>query len=263
VPDINDPLQSKPTDAGRGYVEFQDVTFSYPGAEQPALHNVSFLASPGQVTAIIGGTGSGKSTLISLIPRFYDVETGRVLINGVDVREMTQEALRAQIGFVPQKAILFTGSISDNIRYGKENATDEEVMQAAETAQAIEFITGMKDGYLSEISQGGGNVSGGQKQRLSIARALVRRPGIYVFDDSFSALDSKTDARLRAALKKETSDATVLIVAQRVSTVMDADQIIVLNDGQVAGIGKHKDLLKSCSVYHEIVSSQLSEEELA
>jgi len=263
VPDINDPSQPKQPDTTRGYVEFRDVTFSYPGAEQPALRQISFRANPGQVTAIIGGTGSGKSTLISLIPRFYDVQSGQVLINGVDVRAMTQESLRAQIGYVPQKAVLFTGSISDNIRYGKETATDEEVMQAAETAQAIEFITGMKDGYHSEISQGGSNVSGGQKQRLSIARALVRRPGIYHFDDSFSALDFKTDARLRTALKKETADATVLIVAQRVSTVMDADQIIVLNEGQIAGIGTHKDLLKSCAVYREIVSSQLSEEELA
>lgn len=263
VPDINDPPQPKNADTKRGFVEFQDVTFSYPGAEQPALRHISFQANPGQITAIIGGTGSGKSTLISLIPRFYDVEQGKILINGVDVREMTQESLRANIGFVPQKAVLFTGSISDNIRYGKETATDEEVSRAAETAQAVEFITGMKDGYQSEISQGGSNVSGGQKQRLSIARALVRRPGIYLFDDSFSALDFKTDARLRAALKTETSDATVLVVAQRVSTVMDADQIIVLNEGQIAGIGKHKELLKSCAVYYEIVSSQLSEEELA
>jgi len=263
APEINDPTEPKRVASQRGLVEFEDVTFSYPGAEQPALNHISFRAEPGQVTAIIGGTGSGKSTLISLIPRFYDVDSGRVLVDGVDVREMTQDDLRARIGFVPQKAVLFTGTIADNIRYGKETATDEEVRRAAEIAQATEFISGMKDGFASEISQGGTNVSGGQKQRLSIARALVRRPEIYVFDDSFSALDFRTDARLRAALRKETADATVIIVTQRVSTVMDADQIIVLDDGEIAGIGRHKDLLKTCPVYREIVSSQLSEEELA
>lgn len=262
-PEITDPPQPKQADSQRGYVAFDNVTFSYPGAEKPALSQISFQAQPGQVTAIIGGTGSGKSTLISLIPRFYDIDSGHVLVNGVDVREMTQESLRAKIGFVPQKAVLFSGTVADNIRFGHETATDDEVRHAADVAQAADFVTAMKDGFESEIAQGGTNVSGGQKQRLSIARALVRRPEIYVFDDSFSALDFKTDARLRARLKKETTDATVIIVAQRVSTVMDADQILVLDDGVIVGQGTHKELLKTCTVYHEIVSSQLSEEELA
>jgi ATP-binding cassette subfamily B protein len=247
----------------RGYVEFRDVTFSYPGAEEPALSHISFSAGPGQVTAIIGGTGSGKSTLVSLIPRFYDIDSGHILVDGVDVRAMTQEHLRSKIGFVPQKAVLFTGTVAENIRYGKEDATDEEVYHAADVAQGIDFILGMKDGFNSLIAQGGTNVSGGQKQRLSIARALVRRPEVYVFDDSFSALDFKTDARLRAALRKETRESTVLIVSQRVSTVMDADQIIVLDEGHVAGIGSHQELMKTSEVYREIVSSQLSNEEIA
>jgi len=263
VPEINDPKTPAQLPARRGYIEFQDVTFSYPGAEAPAIEHISFHAAPGEVTAIIGGTGSGKSTLVNLIPRFYDVDSGRILVDGVDVREMTQESLRKKIGFVPQKAILFTGSIADNIRYGKEDATDEEVRHAAEVAQATEFISGMKDGFDSQIAQGGTNVSGGQKQRLSIARALVRRPEIYIFDDSFSALDFKTDACLRQALRKEIKDATVLIVAQRVATVMDADRIIVLDEGKIAGIGTHQELMTTCEVYREIVSSQLSEEELA
>jgi ATP-binding cassette, subfamily B, multidrug efflux pump len=263
IAEINDANEAKTANSKRGYVEFKNVTFSYPGAEQPALENISFSIKPGEVTAIIGGTGSGKSTLISLIPRFYDINTGSIMVDGVDVREMTQKSLRAKIGYVPQKAILFTGTIAENIRYGKEDATDDEVSRAAEIAQATEFISGMNEGFASVIAQGGVNVSGGQKQRLSIARALIRRPEIYIFDDSFSALDFKTDARLRAALKKVTVDSTVLIVAQRVSTVMDADRIIVLEDGQIAGIGNHKDLLKTSKVYREIVSSQLSEEELA
>ncbi len=239
------------------------MTFSYPGAEEPALSNISFNAKPGQVTAIIGGTGAGKSTLVSLIPRFYDIDSGSILVDGVDIREMSQEHLRAKIGFVPQKAVLFAGTISGNIRFGKEDASDDEVRHAAEVAQASEFIADMQDGFESQIAQGGTNVSGGQKQRLSIARALVRKPEIYVFDDSFSALDFKTDAKLRAALKKETLDSTVLIVAQRVSTVMDADQIIVLDEGHMAGIGNHRELMRSCEVYREIVSSQLSMEEIA
>lgn len=247
----------------KGYVEFEDVTFSYPGAEQPAIKNISFSAKPGEVTAIIGGTGSGKSTLISLIPRFYDVDSGRVLVDGVDVRDLTQEELRSKIGFVPQKAVLFTGTIEENIRYGREDASDEEVQHAAEVAQASGFISEMEKGYQSVIAQGGSNVSGGQKQRLSIARALVRGAEIYIFDDSFSALDFKTDAKLRAALKGETRESTVLIVAQRVSTVLDADRIIVLNESQIAGIGTHAELLESCEVYREIVYSQLSEEEIA
>ncbi len=265
-PEIKDPEKGgsgKQADARRGYVEFQDVTFSYPGAEEPALSNLSFRAMPGKVTAIIGGTGAGKSTLVSLIPRFYDIDSGCVLVDGVDVREMTQEHLRAKIGFMPQKAVLFSGTIAENIRYGKEEASDEEVKHAADIAQATEFIAEMKDGFDSVIAQGGTNVSGGQKQRLSIARALVRRPEIYVFDDTFSALDFKTDAMLRAALKGETLDATVLIVAQRVGTVMDADQIIVLDEGRIAGIGTHRELMATSEVYREIVSSQLSLEEIA
>ena len=263
APEINDAAQVKRAEDTRGYVEFQDVTFSYPGAEEPALSHISFSAVPGEVTAIIGGTGAGKSTLVSLIPRFYDVDSGSILVDGVDVRDMSQEHLRAKIGFVPQKAVLFSGTIADNIRYGKQDVTDEEVRHAADIAQASDFIEGMHDGFDSVIAQGGTNVSGGQKQRLSIARALVRKPEIYVFDDSFSALDFKTDARLRAALKKETRASTVLIVAQRVSTVIDADQIIVLDEGHIAGIGTHRTLMETCEVYREIVSSQLSSEEIA
>lgn len=262
-PDIVDQLNSKKTDRQKGWVEFQDVTFSYPGAEEPAIRNISFAASPGEVTAIIGGTGSGKSTLINLIPRFYDVDSGCVLVDGVDVRQMTQQDLRAKIGFVPQTPILFSGTVSENIRYGKTDASEEEITHAAEVAQASEFIAAMKDGYHSQIAQGGTNLSGGQKQRLSIARALVRKPGVYILDDSFSALDFKTDARLRAALKKETTAATVILVAQRVGTVMDADRIIVLDQGRIVGIGKHKELMGTSEVYHEIVSSQLSVEEIA
>jgi len=261
-PEIKDADQVKLADKQKGYMEFQNVTFSYPGAEESALSHISFSAAPGEVTAIIGGTGSGKSTLVSLIPRFYDIDSGHLLVDGVDVREMSQEHLRSKIGFVPQKAVLFSGTVAENIRYGKEDATDEEVRHAADVAQATEFISEMKDGFDSIIAQGGTNVSGGQKQRLSIARALVRKPEIYVFDDSFSALDFKTDARLRAALKKETLDATVLIVAQRVNTVMDADQIIVLEEGRIAGIGTHRELMRSNEVYREIVSSQLSLEEI-
>jgi ATP-binding cassette subfamily B multidrug efflux pump len=262
-PLIKDKQQGKEISRQRGYIEFQDVTFSYPGAEKPAISGITFSASPGEVTAIIGGTGSGKSTLISLIPRFYDIDSGSVLVDGVDVREMTQEQLRSKIGFIPQMAILFTGTVADNIRYGKEDASEAEIKHAAIIAQADEFISDMKEGFDSLIAQGGSNVSGGQKQRLSIARALVRRPEIYVFDDSFSALDFKTDAKLRAALKQETMESTVIIVAQRVSTVMDADRIIVLEEGSIAGIGNHRELMDTCSVYREIVSSQLSEEEIA
>jgi ATP-binding cassette subfamily B multidrug efflux pump len=273
-PDINDPTKAEldktlsltkrdGRDEMHGYVEFDNVSFSYPGAEQPALSGISFSARPGEVTAIIGGTGSGKSTLLSLLPRFYEVGEGAVRVDGVDVREMTQEELRNKIGYIPQKAVLFTGTIKENIRYGKDDATDEEIIHAAKVAQALDFVSGMKDGFDSEIAQGGNNVSGGQKQRLSIARALVRRPEIYLFDDSFSALDFKTDAKLRAALKGETTESTVLIVAQRVSTVMDADRIIVLDDGQIVGTGTHRELLENSEVYREIVSSQLSEEEIA
>jgi ATP-binding cassette subfamily B multidrug efflux pump len=262
-PEIIDPKDVKETTQLHGYVEFQDVTFSYHGAETPALSNITFSATPGKVTAIIGGTGAGKSTLVNLIPRFYDIDSGKILVDGVETREMTQEHLRAKIGFVPQKAVLFAGTISDNLRYGKEDATDDEITHAADVAQGTEFISQMPDRFDSLIAQGGTNVSGGQMQRLSIARALVRKPEIYVFDDTFSALDFKTDAKLRAALKKETRDSTVLIVAQRVSTVMDADQIIVLEEGRVAGIGTHRDLMKTCDVYSGIVSSQLSAAEIA
>lgn len=263
IPQIKDAPETKASGRKRGFLEFKDVTFSFPGAEEPAITHISFEARPGEVTAIIGSTGSGKTALVSLIPRFYDIDRGSILVDGIDIREMSQADLRAKIGFVPQKAVLFTGSISDNIRYGKKEAADEEIRRAAATAQAMEFINEMKDGFDSVIEQGGINVSGGQKQRLAIARALVRHPEIYIFDDSFSALDFKTDARLRAALRKETGDSTVLIIAQRVSTVMEADRIIVMNDGEIAGIGTHKELLDSCHVYREIVYSQLSEEELA
>ncbi|WP_044481166.1 ABC transporter ATP-binding protein [Paenibacillus antibioticophila] len=262
-PVIKDAASRASAGALKGYVKFDDVTFSYPGAEQPAIQNISFSAKPGEVTAIIGGTGSGKSTLISLIPRFYDAESGRVMVDGVDIRELSQEELRSKIGFVPQKAVLFTGTIAENIRYGKEDASDEEIRHAAEVAQASDFITEMEQGYESIIAQGGSNVSGGQKQRLSIARALVRGAEVYIFDDSFSALDFKTDAKLRAALKNETRESTVIIVAQRVSTVLDADRIIVLNESRVAGIGTHAELMECCEVYREIVYSQLSEEEIA
>src|SRR5579859_860584 len=255
-------ISAEPAPTG-GYVEFEDVTFSYPGAEEPALAHVSFQARPGEVTAIIGGTGAGKSTLVNLIPRFYDVDSGRVLVDGVDVREMSQEALRQKMGYVPQTAVLFSGSVTENIRFGKDTATDEEVRHAAEIAQASDFIGEMSDGFASVIAQGGTNVSGGQKQRLSIARALVRRPEIYVFDDSFSALDYTTDAKLRAALKAETTEATVFIVAQRVSTVMDANQILVLDEGRLVGAGPHRELMETCPVYREIVFSQLSAEEVA
>lgn len=261
APDIIDPVQPKSLSTQRGYVEFRDVSFSYPGAEQPAISNITFSLVPGEITAIIGGTGSGKSTMLNLIVRFYDVNQGSILIDGADVREMSQETLRAKIGYVSQSSLLFTGTIAENIRYGKENATDEEVHQAAKVAQATEFITEMKEGFDAVIAQGGTNVSGGQKQRLSIARALVRKPEIYLFDDSFSALDFKTDAKLRAALKQEIAQSTMLIVAQRVSTVMTADRIIVMDEGQMVGMGNHQELMSSCEVYREIVFSQLSAEE--
>ena len=263
VPEIVDPKSPQKATGQQGYVEFRDVTFSYPGAERPALTNISFSANPGEVTAIIGGTGSGKSTLVNLLPRFYDVDSGDILVDGVSFREMTQDELRAKIGFVPQQALLFSGTIAENIRYGKDDATDVQLHQAAETAQALDFITAMENGFEAEINQGGVNLSGGQKQRLSIARALVRKPEIYIFDDSFSALDFKTDAKLRRALKPETASSTLLIVAQRVSTVMDADRIIVLDQGKISGMGTHKELMESSEVYREIVFSQLSEEEIA
>jgi ATP-binding cassette subfamily B protein len=277
APEVTDPgatasgMTASATDAaGRaprtgpaGRVEFQDVTFQYPGAEEPALSGVSFTANPGEVTAIIGGTGSGKSTLAGLIPRFYDVNAGRVLLDGVDVRDVSQADLRARIGFVPQKAVLFSGTVAANIRYGRDNASDEDVRHAATVAQAIDFIDAMPEKLGSPIAQGGINLSGGQKQRLAIARAIVRKPDVYVFDDSFSALDFATDARLRAALKGETANATVFIVAQRISTVINADRIIVLDNGRVVGIGTHGELLETSSIYREILESQVSLDEVA
>lgn len=263
IPDVNDPAQPRSAGATTGHVEFQDVTFQYPGAEEPALSRVSFSAQPGEVTAIIGGTGSGKSTLAGLIPRFYDVNTGRVLVDGVDVRDLGQQDLRATIGYVPQKTTLFSGTVASNIRFGHDAATDDDVRKAAEVAQASEFIDRMPDGYGSPVSQGGTNLSGGQKQRLAIARALVRPAEIYVFDDSFSALDFATDAALRAALRTETAEATVFIVSQRIGTVMSADRIVVLDEGRVAGIGTHAELMRACDVYRQIAESQASLEEVA
>lgn len=222
-----------------------------------------FTSSPGETVAFIGSTGSGKSTLIQLIPRFYDVSEGKILIDGVDVRDYRLSKLRDKIGFIPQKALLFTGTIADNLRYGKEDATQEEMERAAEIAQASEFISRKPDGFNEHLSEGGSNFSGGQKQRLAIARAIIRRPEIYIFDDSFSALDYQTDAKLRARLKKETTESTVLIVAQRVGTIMHADKIIVLNEGEVVGMGTHRELLEKCPIYYDIAASQLSKEELA
>ena len=247
----------------QGIIGFHDVSFRYAGADENVLEHVTFTAQPGQTTAFIGSTGSGKSTLLNLIPRFYDVTGGSVTLDGVDIRKLPQKELRDVIGYVPQKGVLFTGDIASNLRYGGEEATDADLRDAAETAQATEFIDTLPDGFATEISQGGTNVSGGQRQRLAIARALVKKAPIYLFDDSFSALDFKTDAALRAALKQKTSGATVLIVAQRVSTIMHADQIVVLDEGRVAGIGTHKELLKTCTTYREIAQSQLSKEELA
>lgn len=262
-PEIADPEHPVEPDSDEGFVEFDNVTFHYPGAEAPALEGITFTARPGQVTAIVGGIGSGKSTLAALLFRFYDVTNGSIRVDGVDVRKMTQAALRRRFGYVPQQALLFTGSVSENLRYGNPDAGDDEVRHAAGIAQAVDFVSELPTGFDSPIAQGGTNLSGGQKQRLTIARALVRRPRVYVFDDNFSALDFKTDAKVRMALKEETSTATVIIVAQRVSTIMDAEQIIVLDAGRIAGIGTHESLLNSCNVYREIVASQLSEEAIA
>ncbi len=250
--------------ATKGYLEFKNVTFAYPGhAESPVIRNVSFKASPGETVAFIGSTGSGKSTLIQLIPRFYDVSEGEILIDGVNVKDYQLSALRNKIGYIPQKALLFTGTIADNLRYGKEDATLEEMERAIDIAQATEFVSQKPQGYDEPLSEGGTNFSGGQKQRLAIARAIIRNPEIYIFDDSFSALDYQTDANLRARLKKETTESTVLIVAQRVGTIMHADRIVVLNEGDVVGIGTHRELLETCPIYYDIAASQLSEEELA
>ena len=246
----------------RGEIEFKNVSFAYMGADEPVLSDISFKTEKGEVTAIIGGTGSGKSTLINLIPRFYDVTKGEVLVDGVNIADMPVHFLRNKIGLVPQKSVLFSGTIMDNIRYGKDDATDEEIKNALDIADATEFINDMKDGYDTIISQGGKNVSGGQKQRISIARALVRKPEIYIFDDSFSALDAKTDAKVRSRMMSELKDSTVIIVAQKISSIINADRIIVLDEGKISGIGKHDELIKSNDVYRDMASSQLKEEEL-
>ena len=260
---ITDPNDAQPSLKNEGLITFKDVSYHYPKASENVLNNISFTARPGETTAIIGSTGSGKSTLINLIPRFYDVTDGAIEIDGIDIRKMTQADLRANIGYVPQKGMLFSGNIVSNIAYGKDDASTDEIMKALEVAQAKNFVSEMEDGIETAIAQGGGNVSGGQKQRLSIARALVKKAPIYIFDDSFSALDFKTDAALRSALDAYTGNATVLIVAQRISTIMDAEQIIVLDKGRIVGIGTHDALMKNCETYQEIAKSQLSEEELA
>ncbi|PDL27116.1 multidrug ABC transporter ATP-binding protein [Listeria monocytogenes] len=244
-------------------LSFEHVTFRYEGAEKPVIEDITFEANAGETIAIIGSTGAGKSTLINMIPRFYDVESGVVKINGIDVREMDQSSLRQKIGLVPQKAVLFTGTIASNMRYGKEDATDEEIWEALRTAQAENFVSKLANGLGSRVKQGGNNFSGGQKQRLSIARSLIRKPEIYIFDDSFSALDFKTDAKLREALKAETTEAVTLIVAQRITSVVNSDQIIVMNEGKIAGMGTHEELKESNQIYQEIMRSQLSEEEIA
>ncbi|HAA7287867.1 TPA_asm: ABC transporter ATP-binding protein [Listeria monocytogenes] len=244
-------------------LSFEHVTFRYEGAEKPVIEDITFEANAGETIAIIGSTGAGKSTLINMIPRFYDVESGVVKINGIDVREMNQSSLRQKIGLVPQKAVLFTGTIASNMRYGKEDATDEEIWEALRTAQAENFVSKLANGLGSRVEQGGNNFSGGQKQRLSIARSLIRKPEIYIFDDSFSALDFKTDAKLREALKAETTEAVTLIVAQRITSVVNSDQIIVMNEGKIAGMGTHEELKESNQIYQEIMRSQLSEEEIA
>ena len=259
-PSIVSPTHAKQPQL-KGYVEFKNVSFGYEGAEEYAISNISFSACPGEITAIIGGTGSGKSSILNMIPRFYDAAEGEVLVDGIDVRQMNDEELRSKIGYVPQKAMLFTGTIRDNILYGKEDATDEEICHALDIAQATDFVSKMKEGIESQISQGGTNVSGGQKQRLSIARAVVRKPEIYLFDDSFSALDFKTDAKLREALREETKNSTVIIVAQRVSTVMDATRILVMDEGRIVGMGTHEELLKTNEIYQQIVESQLKKGE--
>ena len=260
---IHDPGNpSHIPEEGKGKVVFDHVSFRYPGAEEDVLHDISFTAEPGKTTAFIGSTGCGKSTLVNLIPRFYDVTDGKITIDGKDIRNVSQHELREKLGYVPQKAVLFSGDIASNILYGNPEGSEAEMTEAATIAQATEFIEQKKKKYKSTISQGGSNVSGGQKQRLSIARAIAKHPDVYIFDDSFSALDYKTDATLRAKLKEKTSESTVMIVAQRISTILHADQIIVLDDGQIVGKGTHKELLKNCEAYYQIASSQLSEKEL-
>jgi ATP-binding cassette subfamily B protein len=246
----------------RGKVDFKNVSFSYPDAEENALEGINFVAEPGKTTAIIGGTGSGKSSLVSLIPRFYDVTEGQILMDGIDIREMTQYDVRQQIGYVPQKGLLFAGTIGSNLQFGKADADEADMIEASETAQAINFINEKEQRFDEEVAQGGTSVSGGQKQRLSIARALIKKPAVYIFDDSFSALDFSTDKALRAALKEKVGDSTIIIVAQRINTILDADQIIVLDEGKMVGVGTHDQLMRNCDVYKEIALSQLSEEEL-
>lgn len=259
---IHDPKNPKKLPKGKGTLRFEHVNFRYPGAEENVLEDIDFEAKPGQTTAIIGSTGSGKSTLVNLIPRFYDVTEGRITLDGVDVRELTQNELRDHLGYVPQKGMLFSGTIASNIMFGNPDGTEDEMVRAAQTAQAEEFIEEKQNRYESSISQGGTNVSGGQKQRLSIARAVAKRPDVFIFDDSFSALDAKTDVAVRNALKTQTADSTVLIVAQKISTILHAEQILVLDDGKIVGKGTHEELLKHCDVYLQIASSQLSEAEL-
>ncbi|MGL4655876.1 MAG: ABC transporter ATP-binding protein, partial [Sarcina sp.] len=261
-PSIADPENPTSNFAEQGSIEFRNVSFAFPGAENNALSNINFRINPGETTAIIGGTGSGKSTVLNLISRFYDSTEGEILVNGTDIKTLPLELLRSKLGFVPQKAVLFSGTIEENLKYGKKDATMDEMIHASQVAQSYDFILNKEDGFNSVVEQGGRNFSGGQKQRLSIARALVRRPDVYMFDDSFSALDFKTDAKLRAALKKETNNAAVLIVAQRINTIKDADNILVINEGKIVGHGTHKELLNTCPVYQEIASSQLSKEEL-
>ena len=263
LPSIVDPPspQQLPDDA-TGKIEFKDVTFTYPDADLPVLSSINFTAEPGQTTAFIGSTGSGKSTLINLIPRFYDVSAGQILLDGVDIRQLKLEDLYDQIGYVPQKGVLFSGTIASNIKYGNAKASQKLVEKSAKIAQAAEFISELKNGYKNDIAQGGSNVSGGQRQRLSIARAIAVEPNVYIFDDSFSALDFKTDAKLRSALAKETKHKTVLIVGQRINTIMNADKIIVLDEGKIVGQGTHQELMKNCQVYQEIAASQLSEDDL-
>ena len=263
VPSVADPAAPVVPPPARGELAFEDVEFRYPGAEEPVLRGISFAIRPGEVTAIVGSTGSGKTTLLNLVPRFYDVTAGRVLLDGVDVRQLKRSDLWARVGLVPQKAFLFTGSVARNLRFGDEDATDAELWDALEVAQARDFVATMEGGLEAEITQGGGNVSGGQRQRLAIARTLVKRPAVYLFDDSFSALDARTDQRLRAALRARTKDATVVIVAQRVGTVMHADRIVVMDGGQVVGIGTHEELLAGNATYQEIVASQLTREDAA
>ncbi len=263
-PEIRQPERPvAPNPAKRGTVVFKDVCFGYAGADDAVLKNITFTALPGQTTAVIGGTGSGKSTLINLIPRLYDVTSGSVEVDGVDVRDMDGETLFSLIGFIPQTASLFSGTVRENVCFGKPDASDEEVWHALELAQAADFVRKLPQGLDSHVSQSGTNLSGGQKQRIAIARALIRRAEIYIFDDSFSALDFKTDAALRLAIKDELKDSAVIVVAQRVGTILSAEQIVVLDEGGVAGIGTHEELLQSCSVYREIAESQLSPEELA